>query len=268
MKRTITYLLSTLLLCLLPVTTSAEAVNQDTIQETKENTDQVLAEQDAAYAEPEFIKYLADCGVEVGSGDRILLISPSSKSRSIPTRSLEIIKQNGDRTENYFVMSYLDQNGNVSATNVPVTVNTARSNQVKTLKWSPTSKSLITISMGVGYYHTGDLLSGTYFQPYATNFYYSKNNSSATVNYITESCQTEGTLCDSNGGTIQEDYVFYIEQTINNPGPEVVYQKEGSLPNGRKIYYTGGSSSGVFITLETKINGIFDGKTFAMHSIQ
>lgn len=214
-----------------------------------------------AYITGELKEYIEENGVDIQEDDYIDIINSTDTARNTPATALRIIQNTGNQTEEYIFSCYEKQSsGEVIAADVPVAQSNTRT--VRTISYSP-SNSIITIVASVGYTVEVEDLFTTYIKPYGTNFSYTKNQS-CTVNSINASFQTEGILCDASGNQITAPYVFDISLYQANPVAGRVYQKNASLPSGRKILYIGNIDYGVWLTIDVTINGSWSGRTYNM----
>ena len=219
---------------------------------------------DGTYVSEGAKKFIEDNGIELEENDQVEVVKSEGTSRSIPTTALHVLKRDGSETEEYFLLSYEEQeNGDVVPADVPLETSMARGSQ--SITYTPGYAKLISIVGTVGYTTEGDLFT-VYIKPTNTTFKYSYNQS-CTVNYINTSFQTEGTLCSSSGSEISSEYVHAIEIYQNNPVAGTTYQKSSPLPSGRKIKYTGNINSGTWLTFEAKVNGSWDSRTYSMKPV-
>lgn len=216
------------------------------------------------YLSSEAVSYLEENGIQVEAATMVEFITSVETQRSIPVTAFRVVQKDGEEVTESIVVAYEENDeGDVTATDVPLTMQKART--TSTVTWNPNSSGLISISSTITYTASGDIFT-VYIKPSKVSFSYTKKKS-CTVNSIAASYQTEGILCDSSGNQLQSDYIHYIEKSVSSPTSGTTYSKSNSLTSGRKIEYIASSSGGMWLTLNSSINSKKDAHTFAMNPV-
>lgn len=94
--------------------------------------------------------FIEDNGIELEENDQVEVVKSEGTSRSISTTALHVVKRDGSETEEYFLLSYEEQeNGDVVPADVPLETSMARGSQ--SITYTPGYAKLISIVGTVGY---------------------------------------------------------------------------------------------------------------------